>query len=715
MAVRTFIVDLQGGDLVTPDTDLIFKIYGSADSYTAAIVTTGSHTTDVDVTVSGGSVTIVKECGSETLFKVSALDEAGNESTLSTATGITDTTIPATPIITAVVDLSSLKPKLLNFSVEDATPTQVNFESTQSIAGMTITGFTISGKTISSVTINGTSTTGHYFTVSSAFTFWDNNTIRLESGDGTVYDFTMEYIVNNISEPTTLGSVYYVDVTTGNNADNGTTEALAFQTLTYALTQVSAGDEIKIKAGDYSAEGSILPLVSGTSSNPIKITGYKTNPDDISTMYYTEGDGALTSAEMPYFAITATDTYYYGLKFDTGVDYYIIKNLQFEGYYSAIRSDSAIGIIADNCISYRAFGTGTNGRGFYYTTGYYNDGTNDHHNDVKGRLTNCISIQSANSTFGVWASGVLLDNCISYYNVPSGDATSSDYSYDIYGSNNIVRNSFAYRIDATSNDKGHGFIVKTNPFYGTVPTIVGHYNLFEQNYAYGLRESYQVRNYGADYNVFKDNEGSGFGIYNDPIGITIWGAASNNIFERNIFNNYNACIEFYSNSENPVGQMTQTNNIIRNNSFYNAQHLFRFRNYQTTNLTVSNTNIYNNTFHTIWEWSYTYENYWTFSNNSMKNNIFYYTGWARVDNTSSVWLFETVAPFTIDNNNFSGGVSPLSIATNNNLLDPTFDTTTNLLPSNTGINVGLSGLVDEDYNRNDRRLDNTVTLGFKEI
>lgn len=86
MATASITATLNGGDAVTADNDLIFKIYGSADGYTTPIKTTGSHTSDADVTVTGDSVTINNvNVGAETLFKITALDAAANESVKSDA------------------------------------------------------------------------------------------------------------------------------------------------------------------------------------------------------------------------------------------------------------------------------------------------------------------------------------------------------------------------------------------------------------------------------------------------------------------------------------------------------------------------------------------------------------------------------------------------------------------------------------------------------
>lgn len=69
-------------DLITTDENLTFKVYNDVDSYTVPEIF-GSHVTDSDVVVSaGGVVTIsnVVEPPGVTAYKISSVDEAGNES-----------------------------------------------------------------------------------------------------------------------------------------------------------------------------------------------------------------------------------------------------------------------------------------------------------------------------------------------------------------------------------------------------------------------------------------------------------------------------------------------------------------------------------------------------------------------------------------------------------------------------------------------------------
>lgn len=83
MAIFTITASLNGGDAVTSNNNLIFKIYDGSDD--SLIDTTGSHITDSDVTVTGDTVVITNVISTATSFKISAVDEAGNEGILSDA------------------------------------------------------------------------------------------------------------------------------------------------------------------------------------------------------------------------------------------------------------------------------------------------------------------------------------------------------------------------------------------------------------------------------------------------------------------------------------------------------------------------------------------------------------------------------------------------------------------------------------------------------
>ena len=701
MAVRTFLVNLNGGDLVTSNNDLIFKIYGSADSYTTAIVTTGSHTTDANVTVSGSSVTIIKECGSETLFKISAQDEAGNESVLSNATGITDTTAPATPIIIGVVDLSTLKPKLLNFSVENATPTRVNFESTQSISGMTATGFTISGKTISSVTINGTSTSGHYFTVSSAFTFWDNNTIKLEGGDDTVYDFTLTHIENNISEPTASVDRFVEAGASGNGLLISTPASL-----TYAFANAVAGETWWIKAGDY-GNVSMETTNSGTAGSPIKFIGYTSTTGDISSNMASDFDPTSTATANAIYD-SATYPYWSGTNgagtegiFINGENYLVFKNIQIESHDSNILIyASASNILIENVTVGNAnWGTGAG-------DGIRGGATLDQNNV---RLKNCVALDNGILNFGVEGDYNLAIGCVAYSGLSTNQST--DYYFKIDNSNySIIKNCKTYRL-STALHGGHAFGIKDS----------GANNLFYNNEAYGSNgETFWVGHQNVSDNVFKNNY-----AYRNPAWaldgalIQFRNGTYNNVFENIKGENFQYGINISNNAEDEpiLSNIIANNNTVRNSILYNVRDAVRMSNDISVNYAVNNNKIYNNTFlvedysvNSLFNDQTDTATQVTYSGNEFKNNIVYGLG-------SPVVVYRSGATSTDFSQQYNVYYNCNSVpsGTGNISDNPNFTDFIDFVPQETALKAGtpLTG-VEYDYDGTERD-STTPTIGAKEI
>ena len=186
---------------------------------------------------------------------------------------------------------------LKNFRIEDSNKNRVYFDSSEPISGSGTSGFYISGKTISGVNIVSGSTSGHYFSVSSPFTFWDNNTIRYEGGSSlNVQEFTLSYIENNISEPEASNYRYVTTAATGSG--DGTSEAKAWTILHRQLQMHMAGMTVWMKAGDYGnviinlIEKVDLPI---TQLNTLDI---QIDPGDITSNYFDYGD-TMSSSEMP--------------------------------------------------------------------------------------------------------------------------------------------------------------------------------------------------------------------------------------------------------------------------------------------------------------------------------------------------------------------------------------------------------------------------------
>ena len=83
MAIVTITANLNGGDAVTPNAELTYKVYNGSD---ALITSKGSANTDADVSVSGDVVTLINvDIGVETEIKITSTNQFGQESVLSDA------------------------------------------------------------------------------------------------------------------------------------------------------------------------------------------------------------------------------------------------------------------------------------------------------------------------------------------------------------------------------------------------------------------------------------------------------------------------------------------------------------------------------------------------------------------------------------------------------------------------------------------------------
>ena len=470
-------------------------------------------------------------------------------------------------------NLLAQTPVLKNFEIRDSSPNKVYFTAEGDISNLTKQGFIISGKTISSINISEKS-----FTVSTPFTFWDNNTIRLENGDGTVHDFTLEYISNNIDEPEATANTYYV-ATDGSDSNDGTSINTPFVTFQKALDVATAGSTIYVKAGTYITTDHTYLENSGTSTAPIKVIGYKADPvildsstSDITSMYYsfTAGSEApdLEPSEMPL--IDGNNLAKYALHAD-GDDYYIFKNIQIQRFTVGFSSWDSEGIIIENCITKDMYGDGAKeGSGINLV-----EKNNDGHdfNPTYFRVKNTIAINGGMSNIFLGGSHNLVENCKTYCDKSGGSGLyGSDYFIAIMGDRNIVRNSSAEAKDGSVNNSSHGVGARgpskiwtgsgylTEGAWGSYTS----YNLFQNLFIKSnSNQAIQSRNPRSDNNVWKDIVIDGFGTGS---GIVSQTGAKNNIYERIIVNNVANAFHLSSGTEGSrdPALLHTSGNIARN-------------------------------------------------------------------------------------------------------------------------------------------------------
>jgi len=498
-------------------------------------------------------------------------------------------------------------PTLLNFRIESSAPNRVYFNSSEPITASSTSGFTISGKTISGIAINNNNTEGHYFTVSSAFTFWDNNTIRYSSGSdmrdsniNSLYSFDLQYIVNNIAEPT--ASINRYASLSGSGSHDGTSEGNAW-TLGEAATNAIAGQKVWVKAGGNFKAVSFKN--NGKVDKPIIVKGYVStigDLDGVSFHTYSIGD-VVNNASAPTLKGSFGTTNDNGLTI-TG-DYIIIENFQSHGWKRNFYSLNNASAVIKNCLSHKTsvgLNPSPDGYGFYIRSN-------------KTRIINSLSINS--DMGGFWSTGNnnMIKDCTAY---TDSNAPGGDYFFSIRGNNNILKGCLAKKTEKDANGQ-HGLSVKGE-------SVQTEYNLVEDCITWNSSFPIEARHDEVKYNVFRNisvnrdpqinTRGHGGAImmmngpsYNIFDNITVTDGEAGIRFlssgedsgatqagEFNTFKNcnFNGNIYGITISEDSDGQNRVTsNNLIINCNFYNNDYLFGVFTTDVRNNEIINSNVIN--------------------------------------------------------------------------------------------------------------------------
>lgn len=497
-------------------------------------------------------------------------------------------------------------PQLTSFRIDDSNKNRVYFNSSEPISGSDFNGFVISGKTVSSIHVSANKTTGHYLTVSSPFTFWDNNTIRYDGG-GDIKDselnklmsFRMKYISNNITEP--LASNYIYVSTSGNDSNNGSLNS-PFKTITKAISVASPGTTIWVKAGNYGTE-TVSINKSGTSTAPIKLIGYKNSIGDITSNYYNYGQTQtlattpqLNTNEMPTLigvdnsnntAITAPAS-----------EYIIIKNFQARNHRSLFYSNLNKNLLIKNCIAKDAGSNSVNGRAFAFST-----------NSERIRIIDCIAINSTMHNILLNGSFGLIKGCKSYGNDTRSAAWSTDYYFALAGSNNIMIDNFSLR-DGNLPHTGHGLSIDTSG--GTYTT---QYNLVENYIAPNQGKSVEFRGGTVAFNIVR-NHTSYKVTDNNSNGIMFRDGSHDNVVENSLLYSLNTAFPYAGTNETSSG--ISYRNTVYNTLVFNSGKVT----YPTVTLDtpeIIDTKFVNCTFDNITSVFFNVDNTTTFSNNEFIN------------------------------------------------------------------------------------------------
>ncbi len=592
-------------------------------------------------------------------------------------------------------------PIIFNFNISNENKSRLYFDSSKPITASNTTGFTVSGKTISGITINQGSKTGHYFTLSSAFDFWDNNTIRYEGGSNItdlssndLHNFTLQYITNNIDEPRATTNSYYV-ATTGSDDKNGTSESTAWATIGYALSQVTAGSTVWIKAGNYGDEN-ITMMVDGTAANPIKIIGYKSAIRDITSMYYTYARGVgLDISEMP--TLTGASA---GIGLNIQSDYVIYRNLQFTNYDRMFINEQGgvnVGVVAniiDNCIGYK---------NSYYAEGNGNIIGFKGMTSSNNRLINSIAVNTTMLAFSLRGYFSLAENNKAY---ADDLIDSSDYYFDIKGGDNIVRRNLAHQTYDNTHG-GHGIALKSRAIDNNEKYVWrSEYTLIEDNDVINIQQAVHLSHKETKNNVVRNIRITNPDAYSSVIGISFLGS-SNNIAENLTYDSDKGeAIKFTSSNEDLIYTYGANNNIVKNSIFTHGSVIVRVDEFDTARNIFDN-KILNCTF---FDFYYLEDNdaaKGKHTGNELINCIIDQCRVLKANKGNPLYTTQSYSSFKDLGFSTPGG-------TGNIIANPLFADQINFKPKNPKLKSGLP-LSEVHYDRNKTERENPPTMGASEL
>jgi len=483
--------------------------------------------------------------------------------------------------------MANINPQLLNFTIEDGQPSRVYFESTKIItAGVNgIDGFKIEGKTISGVSINSGALTGHYFTLSANITYWDVVLIRYEgnidatpsdikdSNNNLLFDFTLQFITNNINEPT-ASNLKYVEVIGGGDGSIGNPWSIS------QAGSAVAGETVWIKTGDYGTQKLVVSN-DGAIDNPIKFIGYKDVAEEGNASLLTRSIGmTFLSSDMPLFEGT-------GSLLKSTKDYIIIKNIQAKNT-STLGECFSLDRSTSNVL-YNCYSEG----GKYGMWQYSGERTGE---DLEGntQLIRCYAANASNSNIRIRNYQNLVYDT---WSVSSYTNSNTDYYINIYGGNighsNAIIGCYVDRI-AGNTHTGHGLSLKSgiDSSGDQLPTGTLHYSLMENNIIYRCRGSIEYRHSETRYCVGRGNTIIGTDDINNTKGLKFQNGTRDNIEENSSIIDSDSGIFFkYAYDEDISAPVTGDNNIVRNCIFDNCNEIIGI-----TDEKAINNKFYNNTF-----------------------------------------------------------------------------------------------------------------------
>ena len=210
-------------------------------------------------------------------------------------------------------------------------------------------------------------------------------------------------------------TVYYVDVTSGDNSDTGLTEGLAWKDLGYAANQVSADDKVWVKASaSYTADDPDTATcnwevdTAGAVTTPIVWEGYTSST----------GDGGVVTVD----ADSGTNVNPLVINI-AAFGYNVFKNFRFTGGSGdGVSCTTSDGNVFKNCRFDNNDDHGFNGSGANSTL-FYNclfDSNGDRGVYISEGIIVCC-VAHSNGDHGIYTGDGTVSMCLSYENGVSGD------------------------------------------------------------------------------------------------------------------------------------------------------------------------------------------------------------------------------------------------------------------------------------------------------
>ena len=368
-------------------------------------------------------------------------------------------------------------------------------------------------------------------------------------------------------------NVYFV-TTSGNDGNNGLSEATSWRTLSFASSSsspVTAGDTVYIKAGDYGLDDIFIDKNYSPNDARISFIGYQSVPGDIDSFDFVYGDN-VDSTVMPL--INPNDrTLCEGLNL-SDVYSITIKNIQISNSLAGINVWNTTSINSNHILE-NIF---LENIGWEYSTAIALKEANNN------KISNCLIVNATGAGMDIWGNNNHIEHCNIYSNesqlTPDGTYTSMDYYIVVKGDSNVINNCYGER-DGDLEDVGHGFEIKES----------GQNNLFlDCTVKNMIGGCFSVRWSGVHNNEFKNCRALG-GESNDVSGFMIREGANNNTFNACVSDSCQAGIRFILAGED--ADTCGYNNTFNNCIIKNSKWAIDLNPYYYNNAPVNDTKIVN--------------------------------------------------------------------------------------------------------------------------